>query len=427
MARRWTLLAVLTFLYGVGAFALLGVSPLSPFLLQGFRLTRFQVGLLIPAVYVGGLVLSVPAGRLADRFGLRACLAGGLTLGGLVLLAASATPSFAAFLACLVIAGAGWSIVNPALGSAIVELFPVRERGLAMGIKQMGQTGGGIVAALVLPAVAERWGWRGAILLSGAAVVLLTAIGWRPMALLPAREPRRADAAAAADSAWWWLSRPAIAVFFGAGLGLGMAQSAFLSYLPLFATQALGLSGVGAGALLGVAQTGGAAARLGLGAASDTWLGGRRTPFLVLTAALGGVSFVLFAWSPGGSPGLAWLVVFLAGVGALGWTGLYMLLSAELGGPVRAGLMTGIGVWFILAGILLGGPLFGLILEAFQSYAIAWLVFALLSGVVAGALWVAGAAIHAECRRAGRHAPESPGMQTHAVGGSVTDTRSPSR
>ena len=400
MARRWALLAVLTFLYGVGAFALLGVSPLSPFLLEGFRLTRLQVGLLIPAVYVGGLVLSVPAGRLADRFGLRVCLAGGLCLGGLVLLAAAVTPTFAAFLACLVIAGAGWSIVNPALGSAIVELFPVRERGIAMGIKQMGQTGGGIVAALVLPAVAERWGWRGAVMLCGAAVVLLTGLGWRPMALLPARQSPRAPAAPASESAWWWLSHPAIVVFFGGGLGLGMAQSAFLSYLPLFATQALGLSGVGAGALLGVAQTGGAVARLGLGAASDAWLGGRRTPFLVLTAVLTGASFLLFAWSPGASPGFAWLVVFLAGVGALGWTGLYMLASAELGGPERAGLMTGVGVAFIIAGILLGGPLFGLVLEASDSYAIAWLAFAIMAGVVGSALWGAGAAIHAECRPA---------------------------
>lgn len=399
MARRWMLLGVLTFLYGAGAFALLGVSPLSPFLLEGFGLTRFQVGLLIPAVYVGGLVFSVPAGRLADRFGLRVCLGGGLVLGGLGLLAGAAMPGFSAFLACLVIAGVGWSSVNPALGIAILGLFPVRERGVAMGIKQMGQTGGGIVAALVLPLVAEHWGWRGAIVLSGAAVVALTGLGWRPMGLLPQKGPEPAEhAPPRAEGAWWWLHRPPLVVFFGAGLGLGMTQSAFFSYLPLFATQALGLSGVGAGALLGVAQTGGAAARLGLGVASDRWLGGRRTPLLVLTAALTGASFLVFAWSPGASPGLAWIVVFVAGVGVLGWTGLYMLLSAELGGPERAGLMTGVGVAFIIAGILLGGPLFGLVLERADSYALPWITFALLAGVVAVAVWLAGAAIHDECR-----------------------------
>ena len=284
--RRWTLLALLTSLYGAGAFGFLGVSPLSPFLLEGFGLTRFQIGLLLPAVYVGGLVFSVPAGRLADRFGARACLTGGLALGGLMLVVGAAAPSFGVFLGCLVVTGIGWSIVNPALAKAILELFSVRERGVAMGIKQTGQTVGGIAAALILPAVAERWGWRPAIGFGGAVVVLFLGVGWRPIGVFPSRGLQRAAAAVPVSETPSWLKRPALLVLFGAGLGLGMGQSAFLSYLPLFATQALGLSGVGAGGLLALAQAGGAAARLGLGAASDRWLVGYRTPGLVLTSAL---------------------------------------------------------------------------------------------------------------------------------------------
>ena len=75
---RWELLSILTVLYAAGAFAFLSVSPLSPFLLEGFALTRLEVGLLLPAVYVGGLLCSLPAGRAADRYGVRVCLAGGL-------------------------------------------------------------------------------------------------------------------------------------------------------------------------------------------------------------------------------------------------------------------------------------------------------------------------------------------------------------
>lgn len=387
---RWPLLALLTSLYSVGAFGFLGVSPLSPFLLDGLSLTRFHVGLLLPAVYLGGLVFSIPAGRLADRWGVRVCLTGGLMLGGIMMLVGAAAPSFAAFLGCLVITGIGWSIVNPALGRAIFELFSVGERGLAMGIKQMGQTVGGIAAALVLPAVAEQWGWRLALGFSGAIVVFLLALAWRPMGVFPPGGSRLPEEAARPLETPSWWHHPGLLVFFGAGLGLGMQQSAFLSYLPLFATQALGLSGVGAGGLLALAQAGGATARLGLGAASDKWLAGGRTPWLVLPSALTAGSFMLFAWSPLSSPFLAPFVAFCAGAGALGWVGLYMVLSAEVGGPERAGLMTGVGVAFILAGILLGGPLFGLVLESADSYKIAWTTFALLSGVVGAALWAAG-------------------------------------
>jgi predicted MFS family arabinose efflux permease len=177
-----------------------------------------------------------------------------------------------------------------------------------------------------------------------------------------------------------------------------MGQSAFLSYLPLFATQAFGMSGVGAGGLLALAQAGGAAARLGLGAASDSWLAGHRAPGLVLTAALTAGSFGLFAWFPVLSPGLAALLAFCAGAGALGWVGLYMVLSAEVGGPDEVGVMTGVGVAFILAGILLGGPLFGFALEKADSYTVAWTIFALLSAIIGAALWAASPAIQRECR-----------------------------
>ena len=51
--------------------------------------------------------------------------------------------------------------------------------------------------------------------------------------------------------------------------------------------------------------------------------------------------------------------------------GLYMVLVAEVGGREQAGLTTGVGVAFLLAGILPGGPLFGLVLEHTDSYAVA--------------------------------------------------------
>jgi sugar phosphate permease len=318
-----------------------------------------------------------------------------------MLVVGATAPSFLVFVGCLVVTGIGWSIVNPALGKAILDLFSVRERGVAMGIKQTGQTVGGIAAALILPAVAERWGWRLAIGFGGAVVILFLGVGWRPLGGFSSRELRRAEAAVAVSATPRWWHRPALLVLFGSGLGFGMGQSAFLSYLPLFATQALGTSGVGAGGLLALAQAGGAVTRLGLGAASDKWLGSRRTPCLVLTSVLTTGSFLLFAWSPDLTPGLASLIAFCAGAGVLGWVGLYMVLSVEVGGADQVGLMTGVGVAFILAGILLGGPLFGFVLEKGDSYRVAWTLFALLSALIGTTLWAASPAIHRECREKG--------------------------
>src|SRR5260370_33798821 len=155
---RWSLLAVLTCSYGLGAFGMLGAPPLSPALMQGFGLGRLDVAFIVPSVYVGGLLFSLPGGHLADQWGVRPTLLGALAMGGVGLLAAALAPHFVVFLLCLALAGSGWSIVNPVLGKAIVDLFPVTEPGIAMGIKQMGLTLAGGLSALVLQAFSPPCG-----------------------------------------------------------------------------------------------------------------------------------------------------------------------------------------------------------------------------------------------------------------------------
>src|SRR6185436_117400 len=123
-ARRWTLLAILTTAYGAGAFGMLGISPLTPSLVEGFGLTRFQVAFIVPSIYLAGLLFSLPGGRLADRLGVRPAFLGGLAVAAVGLLAAALAPGFLAFLVCLFVAGSGWSVVNPALGKAIMDVFP---------------------------------------------------------------------------------------------------------------------------------------------------------------------------------------------------------------------------------------------------------------------------------------------------------------
>ena len=406
VARRWPLLALLTCAYGLGAFGMLGVSPLTPALMQGFALSRLDVGFIVPSIYIGGLLFSLPGGHLADQWGVRPTLLGALALGGLGLLAAALAPGFFVFLLCLVLAGSGWSVVNPVLGKAIVDLFPLTERGIAMGIKQMGLTLGGGVAALMLPAIAVHSGWRAAVATCAVAMSAPVLFGWRPLRALarPRREPRTADGAGMDDTRgaggagmdWWWTRRPPLLALFAAGIVLGMMQSAMLAYLPVFSVKGLGWSPVGAGVLIAAAQTGGAAARLGLGVASDRWSSGRRPPWLVLTSALGAASFLIYAWSPMAAAVPAIVLAFFAGVGAHGWVGIYFIISAEAGGPRRAGLLSGVSFAAIVVGLLSGAPLFGAVLEIFDSYAAAWTVLAALASLVAVGVALFGAAIHRE-------------------------------
>src|SRR5438132_7338824 len=120
---RWAVLVLITLAHALGALAVLSVAPLSPFLLDALHLSRAQVGLLLPAAYLGGVLMSLPAGWLTDRVGVRASLASGLALIGVMVALASRADDLWNVLGCLVVGGFGFSVLNPATGKAVLDWF----------------------------------------------------------------------------------------------------------------------------------------------------------------------------------------------------------------------------------------------------------------------------------------------------------------
>jgi MFS family permease len=380
---RWSVLALVTVAHALGALSVLSVAPLSPFLLEALELSRAQVGLFLPAVYLGGVVMSLPAGWLTDRLGVRLTLGGGLLVIGALVLAASWARTLPALLGALVIAGFGFSVLNPSTGKAVIEWFPPRGRGLAMGIKQTGLTLGGLAGALVLPPIAVAFEWRHALAAAGALSVVAAALVLAvyrgpalPAALPAASWPKVAELGV-------FMRRPAVIVVFVSGLALSTAQSSVLAYLALYAKETFAVSAVAAGQVLALAQLGGTGARLAWGAVSDRFFGGRRRPGVVASALLGAVVYALFALGPQLPVAGIVPLAILAGAGAFGWVGLYFALVAEIGGARYAGLLTGVAVAFAWSGVLVGPPLFGLLLGATGSYAWPWLVLAIIATIVA--------------------------------------------
>src|SRR5262245_6523123 len=247
-SSRWILLALVTAAHALSACAVLAVAPLSPLLRDELGLTRAQSGVFLPAVYLGGVLMSLPAGWLTERIGVRATLAGGLALTGLMVGLAAWTRGFGVMLALLFVAGIGFAVVNPATGKAIVERFPARERGLAMGIKQTGLTLGGITAALVLPGMALLRGWRLALTIAAAGA--LVGAGLVSVAL-PALSAGAAAGSAAPRLAELrqFLRRRRVVVLLASGFALSIAQSSVLAYLALFARDVLAFTLVAAGGL----------------------------------------------------------------------------------------------------------------------------------------------------------------------------------
>src|SRR3989442_10976028 len=113
---RWAVLVLVTLAHAFGALAVLSVASLSPFLLDALHLSRAQVGLLLPAVYLGGVLMSLPAGWLTDRLGVRVTLRVGQAVIGVLVLVAALAGSLRTLLACLVLAGFRFSGLHPPPG-----------------------------------------------------------------------------------------------------------------------------------------------------------------------------------------------------------------------------------------------------------------------------------------------------------------------
>ncbi|MGH7391652.1 MAG: MFS transporter [Candidatus Rokuibacteriota bacterium] len=383
---RWHILALVTLAFALSAMSALGVAPLAPLMRDALGLARAQVGLFIPAVYLGGIVMALPAGWLVDRLGVRPTLALGQLLTGASVVLAAASPTVPLMLACLVAAGFGFAVVNPATGKAILDWFPPYRRGMAMGIKQTGLTLGGVVGALTLPPLAVEAGWREALAVSGAAAIAsatLVAVAYRNPAVRrapqPAARPRLTGVGAL-------LRRPGVLVLFTCGFALSIGQASVLAYLALFVRDEFAVTAIVAGQALALAQAGGASSRLGWGFVSDWFFGGRRRPGVIVTAVASALAYVGFALGDRLPWPVALGLVAAAGAGAFGWVGLYFTLVAEIGGARQAGVFTGVAVVFAWSGVLVGPLLFGAALDAAGSYAAPWLLLAAIAVTSAIAL-----------------------------------------
>jgi sugar phosphate permease len=177
--------------------------------------------------------------------------------------------------------------------------------------------------------------------------------------------------------------RPGVVIVFGSGFALSIAQSSVLAYLALYAKETFLVTAVAAGQFLALAQVGGTASRLAWGAVSDRFFGGRRRPGVMINALIGAVAYTLFALGETLPSPLIVPLAVVAGAAAFGWVGLYFALVAEIGGARYAGLLTGVAVAFSWSGVLVGPPVFGVVLQATGSYTAPWLILAGIGVAVA--------------------------------------------
>jgi len=353
----------------------LGIPALAPLIQEELQLTRTEVGFLSTIMNGSVVMVAIAAGRAADFLGERLIIAYGSIASGLIIMGMNWVGSFPTLLPVLFLSGLATATSTPAGSKAVAGWFPQNERGTAMSLRQMGIPLGGALAAVMLPPLALRIGWRLALAVSG----LLT-IGMGLLALRFYQEPAASSLhkEKAARLGIRELLRRSdiwagiIYVFILAG-----GQWCMLFYLELYLKETLGFPITLAAGMLALGQICGVGGRIVWGLVSDRLLFGRRRPVLLLVTFLAILTTLgTSQFSPRTPFWLVFLVVSLLGMTLLGWNGVYLALLAEQVGIHGAGMAIGLSNTGAFLGIVMLPPIFGFVVDRSHSYRQAWFILA---------------------------------------------------
>ncbi len=380
MSARWGILALILTVQTFANVGPLGLPAIAPFIRQDLGLSLTQAGSFLSAYYVGPILLSLPAGWLADRWGILPTMVAGEAVLALGLVAAGWADSFPLLIALMIFAGTGYGLLNPTSTKAVIAWFPPAQRATAVGLKQTGFPFGGALGAAALPLIALAVGWRSALMLSAAGVALLgvaTLFLYRDPADLP-----RATSSSPAPSIWSVLGNRDLWLVALATLIFAAVMTVWMSFLVLYLKDIVGLPVMAAASYLAAAQVTGMVGRVAFGLLSDrAFAGGRRIVLFIAGIGSALCSLAMAGIGPGSSAWTLAALVLTFGFVGIGWNGVQHTLMAELAGPRAAGTAVGLGLAISSLGVTLGPPAFGWLVERGGGYRGPWVSLAAAMGL----------------------------------------------
>jgi MFS transporter, ACS family, hexuronate transporter len=166
--HRWRICALLFAATTINYIDRQVLGVLAPDLGRIIGWTEIEYGYIVASFQAAYALGLLGAGALIDRIGTRVGYALAISIWSVAAMCHALVHSALGFGIVRFLLGLGESGNFPAAIKTVAEWFPRRERALATGIFNAGSNIGAIIAALMVPFVAARWGWRAAFLVTGA-------------------------------------------------------------------------------------------------------------------------------------------------------------------------------------------------------------------------------------------------------------------
>ena len=387
------------------ALGLIAVPVLIPAELGPPRLTPAGIGLYLLCAYAGAVLGSLSAGALIERWGAIKTSQYALLLTAAGLALAAFYP--AALLLAALLLGMGYGPITPASSHVLIQTTPAERLNLVFSIKQTGVPVGVALSGFIVPPLAVTgWMWTLFILALACAAVAVSA--WPIQAALDAQTSQLTGADDRAKLSVRFLIRqllePLAVIFRHKNLRMLAAVSFVLSgiqisltsYLVSFLTTGLFMTALAAGAMLAISQVGGIMGRIVWGYISDRFIQPLSMLMLLsLVVALAALVTGGLALWPGALSGLMLAVlIFVFGASASGWNGVYLAEVARQAPPGTVGKATSGTLACTFLGVMVGAPMFGLVvsggggfsmafaIQAFLAFGVALLLFAFRKGAL---------------------------------------------
>jgi MFS family permease len=168
-----TVIGLIGLAHGASHFFQLLFPPLFPLLKAEFGVSYAELGALMMAFYAISGVCQTLAGFAVDRYGARGVLLFGVGMMALSALLAAIATGFWTLAACVVVAGLGNSVFHPSDFTILNSRVDPKRLGHAFSVHGISGGLGWSAAPLTVTALAQAFGWRGALFAAGAAVLVL--------------------------------------------------------------------------------------------------------------------------------------------------------------------------------------------------------------------------------------------------------------
>jgi predicted MFS family arabinose efflux permease len=231
--RRWIILAALFAARAAIGFQFQSIGSAANLLMADLGIGYSEIGMLLGAYLLPGVVVAYPAGLLGSRGREKTLGLAGLVLmviSGLVL---SYSSDFVLALVARTIGGVGATVLGLVATKMVADWFDDREIVLAMSVLQMSWPFGAMIALPIQTFIAQSFGWH-AVMVSGTvcSVAVLFAFAMIPRAAQPAqataagrgRLPRAALMPVVISGTIWGAMNLACVLFFSYAPLLMVAQ-----------------------------------------------------------------------------------------------------------------------------------------------------------------------------------------------------------